>query len=333
MKRGPSRRCLLVAGAAMAFGGRASTAYSQNATDPLQAVNVRQAVNDSVARYFNAYTSTAVTIVRDGVVLASAGDVTRKVNVRSVRKSLLSTMYGAVQQEFRIDLDATLASFNIDDAPPLTATERGATLRMLLQARSGIFHEAAYETADMRKKRPPRGSHAPGSFWYYNNWDFNALGTLYTKITGEKIFDGFYRRIAKPIGMQDFQPSDGELVYEKVSRHPAYPFHLSARDAAVFGQLILARGAWNGQQIVPAAWIDEASQPFSQTDRPGRGYGYLWWILPVATFGKGAILASGFGGQLIAIIPQARMVAVQAAAGGHLRTGDFLNFVKELHQA
>ena len=56
----------------------------------------------------------------------------------------------------------------------------------------------------MKKNRPARGSHAPGTFRYYNNWDFNVLGTIFEKRTGLKIGEAFYQRIAKPIGMQDF---------------------------------------------------------------------------------------------------------------------------------
>ena len=40
----------------------------------------------------------------------------------------------------------------------------------------------------MRDGRPKRGSHAPGTFWYYNNWDFNVLGTVFRQLTGADIF-------------------------------------------------------------------------------------------------------------------------------------------------
>jgi len=59
-------------------------------------------------------------------------------------------------------------------------------VRMLLEARSGVYHAALYETPAMAKQRPARGSHEPGTFWYYNNWDFNALGTIYEHATGNR---------------------------------------------------------------------------------------------------------------------------------------------------
>ena len=64
--------------------------------------------------------------------------------------------------EGRIDLSATLESLGIDDnEPSLTAIEKKATLRDLIEARSGVYHSALYETPGMKAARPQRGSHAP----------------------------------------------------------------------------------------------------------------------------------------------------------------------------
>ena len=206
---------------------------------------------------FQATKPTAVMVVHDGRVVAAWGDVARTVNVASVRKSVLSALYGIAVAEGRIDLTRTLAELAIqDNEPQLTAAERQATIRDLLMSRSGIYHGAAYETFDMARARPPRGSHAPGEFWYYNNWDFNALGTIYTRLTGEDIFEAVQRRIARPTGWEDYEGwRDGRLIYESVSQHPAYAMLLSTRDLARLGLLYLNDGMWAGQRIVPAAWV------------------------------------------------------------------------------
>src|SRR5260370_4336695 len=47
----------------------------------------------------------------------------------------------------------------------------------------------------MAKQRTARGSHEPGTFWYYNNWDFNTLGTIYEHATGTGIYDALDRLI------------------------------------------------------------------------------------------------------------------------------------------
>src|SRR5512136_1556608 len=120
--------------------------------------------------------SAAVMVVDDGVVVAAWGDMTHKYFCHSMRKSLMSALYGIYVAEGKIDLSATLKDLGIDDLTPLTELEKTATVRDLLSARSGVYIEAAGEAASMKAMRPARGSHAPDTFWYYNNWDFNALG-------------------------------------------------------------------------------------------------------------------------------------------------------------
>ena len=165
--------------------------------------------------------SSAVIIVHHGKVVAEWGDTTKRTELASVRKSLLSALIGIAVAQHQINLDSTLAELGIDDNPPaLTEIEKTATVRELLQARSGIYHAALYETPAMAKMRPPRGSHAPGTFWYYNNWDFNVLGTIYEHATSSGIFEAFYRNIAKPIGMQDYRPQDGSYFRGDASIHP-----------------------------------------------------------------------------------------------------------------
>ncbi|MDQ0509477.1 serine hydrolase domain-containing protein [Ancylobacter amanitiformis] len=283
-----------------------------------------QAAQDEAARLG----TTAVVVARHGRLVAGWGDVTRKVDVASVRKSLLGALIGIAVAEGRLSLDSTLADLGIDDLPPaLTPEERRARLRDLLMARSGIYHPAAHETAPMKRDRPARGSHPPGSFRFYNNWDFNALGTIYRRATGEDLFAAFERRIAGPIGMQDFTAADGRYVREKASEHPAYPFRLTARDAARFGQLYLDRGMWGGRQIVPADWVAASTTAWSPTDRGHQGYGYLWWVPNPDVFGPGAAYAAGYGGQMIAIVPARGLVMAVTTdwrQGGHTVRGSEL---------
>ena len=98
----------------------------------------------------------------------------------------MSALIGIAVGHGQIALDATVGGLGIDDnPPPLTVEEKQATVRDLLEARSGVYHGANYETPDMAARRPPRGTHPHGTFWYYNNWDFNALGAIYEHAVGQ----------------------------------------------------------------------------------------------------------------------------------------------------
>ncbi|MCU0644898.1 MAG: serine hydrolase [bacterium] len=261
--------------------------------------------------YYDSLNAASFLVIYDGKVLVSWGDVERRYMCHSVRKSLLSALYGIYFGDGVINLDKTLAELNIDDKDTLTASEKEARIRDLLKARSGVYHSAAYETAGMKAIRPKRGSHKRDEFWYYNNWDFNALGKIFEQETGADIFVAFKNRIADPLRMEDFRLMDGYHHLEpENSIYPAYPFRLSARDMARFGLLFLREGVWNGEQIISKEWIKESTTSYSTTDNRGGGYGYLWWVSGELK-DLGMYSALGVGAQIIAVLPGANLVVVQ----------------------
>jgi CubicO group peptidase (beta-lactamase class C family) len=200
------------------------------------------------AEYAGKSGATSLMVIQHGLIVAKAGDLGERTELHSCRKSFLSALIGIAVSGKQIRLEDTLANLGIDDtSPSLTATEKQATVRDLLEARSGVYHGSAYETKGMAEKRPERGSHGPGSFWYYNNWDFNTLGAIYEHATGTSIFDALQREIATPIGMQDFRPKDGRYERERSSKFPAYPMRMSSRDLARFALLYLHNGQWEGR--------------------------------------------------------------------------------------
>ena len=206
--------------------------------------------------YAESIGSAAGMIVLDGKLLFQWGETSRKFNIHSIRKSLLSSLYGISVDKGEIKLSNTLEQLGIDDSPPsLSKNEKQATVQGLLEAKSGVFHPALYETSDMIASKPKRDTYRPGTYWLYSNWDFNALGTIYERATYSTIFKEFKHRIAEPLQMQDYETTDGEYVDGKESIHPAYPFRLTARDMARFGLLFLRNGSWCGQQIVSERWI------------------------------------------------------------------------------
>ena len=224
-------------------------------------------------------------------------------------QELSSALYGIHVAEGHIDLGKTLDQLGIDDKPPLlTVQEKQATILDLLRARSGVYHPVGQETPYMLATQPRRGAYVPGEHFYYNNWDFNALGTIFEKLTGTKIFDEFEKRIANPIGMQDFTSADGHYAPRPDTIHRHYIFSVTARDMARFGYLYLRGGLWNGSQIVPADWIRRSTVPYSTgvtTDSiPFTGYGFL---SVDHSLGHTAL---GVGGHVIAVVPSKDLVIV-----------------------
>jgi CubicO group peptidase (beta-lactamase class C family) len=263
-----------------------------------------------------------------GRIVASWGDPARKINVRSVRKSFLSALIGMSVEAGAIDLGATLEQLGIDETPPLTAAEKQATVVDLLTSRSGVYRPAEREDAYVAAQRPPPGSHPPGAWFYYNNWDFNALGTIFERRAGLRVGEAFQQRIAAPLGMDDFSVDDVEYVRRGKSDHPAYSFRMSARDMARFGLLYLREGTWGDRRIISPDWVRESTAThvprigarFTQPadGEPGSwGYGYMWWtpsaegsFYPRVSVPSGTYAAAGNGGHHIVVVPAADMVVV-----------------------
>jgi CubicO group peptidase (beta-lactamase class C family) len=186
--------------------------------------------------------------------------------------------------------------------------EKQARVIDLLKARSGIYHAALYETPAMKAKKPARGSHPPRSFWSYNNWDFNALGTIYESATHDSIYRSFDERIARPIGMEDYRFGDQEYVTGPDSIHRAYPFRMTARDMARFGLLYLRDGRWRDQQVVPAR--TDGANPWLKRGACAPRISVNGNRNPKVGVPDGSFSAWGAGGHFIAIIPALQLVVV-----------------------
>ena len=267
-------------------------------------------------KFIESLPPSSVVVIDHGREVIKWGDASKKIKISSMRKSLLSALFGIYAPLNHFDLDRSIGSLGIDDEPPLTTTEKQATVRMLLEARSGVYHGYVAGTPGMREGWPKRGSHSPGSFWFYNNWDFNALGSIFENEFKTSIAHAFDARIARRVGMQDFRvedmyylhaPADASPDLNK-SIHPAYHFRMTARDLARFGYLFLRNGEWQGESIVPKSWVIESTQEHSHT-KAGEGYGYLWWVdgfdLPERSFSAQGALA-----KYVVVVPARDLVVV-----------------------
>jgi hypothetical protein len=114
--------------------------------------------------------------------------------------------------------------------------------------------------------------------------------------------------------MEDWRITDGYYHYERdKSKYPAYPFRMSARDAARFGLLFARDGIWEDDQILSHLWIQRSSALYS-IDTDVMGYGLYWWIMREPRFSQYRMYgALGVGNQFIAVLPKADMVIVNRA--------------------
>lgn len=273
-------------------------------------------------------------LLHDGKLLFEFGDLHQKRSVHSIRKALLNGVYGSYLQQQGLAPDALLHSrlsdWQMDDAPnKLNALEKQTQLQYLLQSRSGIYLPATAESDGMVANKPSRNSHPAGSFFYYNNWDFNAAGRIAETWSGKSIYRMFNEMIAQPIGMVDYQNTiatlhddqsidpqsalDGYYQYElEKSRFPAYHFRLSSYDLALYGQLFLNQGEWHGKQIISKEWIKRSTTPISIINPEyGLAYGMLWNVLvPDNADERPSFYHTGVDIHMLGIYPKHKLVMV-----------------------
>lgn len=263
--------------------------------------------------------TTGMFVIHHGKVLFEYGDIQELSYLASCRKSVLSMLYGPFVENGKINLGKTLEQLGLDDVSGLLPIEKKASIKDLLTARSGVYHPAS-NAGDATAMAPKRGSVKPGSFWLYNNWDFNIAGHILEKETGKSIYDLIDSILAGPLQMQDWkkdvQRKGGDSTK---SEYLAYHMWFSTRDMARIGYLMLRNGKWKQQQIIPSNWIKTSTSLITSNKEAVQnklayfnfGYGYLWWIWdkPFNTgYYEGAYSASGAFGQYITIIPKLDLV-------------------------
>ncbi len=145
----------------------------------------------------------------------------------------------------------------------------------------------------------------PGTRFLYNSMATYMLSAIVQKVTGEKLIDYLTPRLFEPLGISGM---DWETDPEGINTG-GWGLRLKTEDMARFGQFYLNRGMWNGRQILPAAWIDEATG-FKIDQMPGavqalrdssdwlQGYCYQFWRCR-----HNAYRGDGAYGQYIIVMP------------------------------
>ena len=141
-------------------------------------------------------------VLKGDDVLYSAGPQDEPLPIHSVRKSIISALFGQLVDDGSVRLDSTLRELGIDDSPPLTPAEKSATLEHLLTSSSGVYLPLNFDTSfdvftNTAADWPSRESSVPGARFHYNNWDFNVLGEIYQRVSGTALFVAVDRLLAQ----------------------------------------------------------------------------------------------------------------------------------------
>lgn len=93
-------------------------------------------------------------------------------------------------------------------------------------------------------------------------------------------------------------------------------FHVSARDLARLGYLVLRRGRWGDRRLIPAAWIGQMIRP---SQPHNRAYGFGWWTNREERYLPGLprdlVAMSGYRANRCYVVPSLDLVVARAGGG------------------
>ncbi len=203
----------------------------------------------------------------------------------SLSKSFTSTAVGLAVTEGLLSVDDAVVSFFPEDLPAEVSPNLAAMrVRHLLSMSTGhavdtteFLRGGANENwARAFLARPVE--HEPGTVFVYNSGATYMLSAIVQKVTGQKVIDFLRPRLFNPLGITD-------PWWEECPRGinvGGWGLNIRTEDIARFGQLYLQKGEWQGRQLVPAAWVEEATAWHVANDNGGtpewqQGYGYQFW--------------------------------------------------------
>ncbi len=298
-------------------------------------------VLDRLAQDAKAAGSTCFLVARDGKVAGewywNDGAPDKPQEVFSVTKSVTSTLVGLAAA----DGDLSLGDSAADYIPEWKGTpSQEVTVRNLLSNDSGRFWstESDYGTLLQAEDRTSYAvgleqAAPPGTTWAYNNAAIQTLDRVIRNATGTATAEYAQERLFGPVGMASTRMTPDA---SGSSTQAFFGMQSTCPDLARFGQLFEQQGEWDGEQLLPRAWVKNAVGRSSQ--ELNAAYGLLWWVNrdgpqlePVEEVGGAArsgqlvpgapadmYAALGFGGQVVMVDPGSGTVVVRL---GTLGTG------------
>ena len=294
-----------------------------------------------VARlYYNASRLEAVysvLVFKDGYLIAehyfNIGSPEQQVNIHSVTKSINSALVGiALKQGYLTSLDQKMIEFFPELKERIKdPRKKEITIRQMLQMRAGYpWEESSAELFDLLFKGFRASTlvdvplvRDPGTDFEYSNLTAHLLGIIVARASKTDLKSFAQEHLFSPLGIKPgFWQTDWDGNYLGFS-----DIHLSAGDLAKFGLMYLNNGKFKGQQIVPADWVHDSLQVYSENAwkfRVGRnwrdnGYGYQWWSIRAGDHRYH--LAWGHGGEQIALVDELNMVIVLTVDPLHKQHG------------
>jgi CubicO group peptidase (beta-lactamase class C family) len=190
----------------------------------------------------------------------------------SLSKSFTSTAIGFAVTEGRLKVDDPVISFFSNDLPD-RISENLAALKVKHLLTMSVGHAEDSTPIITQTDNWVKAflalpiANPPGSAFLYDSGATYMLSAIVQKLTGQKVIDYLRPRLFQPLAIEG-------MTWETCPRGintGGWGLAIQTEGLAKFGQLYLQKGAWNGKQILPVTWIEEATTfKIQQPAAPGQ---------------------------------------------------------------
>lgn len=249
-----------------------------------------------------------IMLLRDGQVVAEKYnepfDARYSHTLYSCSKTFTGVAVGLAIQDSLLQLNDHLVDLLPEHLPEVVSDTLAAiTVRDLLTMQSGLPADTKMRTVEkewIRFYLRMKPYTVPGRRFVYDSICSYLLSAIVQKVEGQTMMELLNRRIFMPMGIT-------QVAWEQSPEGitcGGWGLYMQLESMAKFGQLLLNRGEWNGEQLIQAEWIDQMIQHHSTTSSNQR-YGYHIWL----TDYPGMVQCDGAYGQYIMVLPERHMVA------------------------
>lgn len=221
----------------------------------------------------------------------------------SLSKSFTSTAIGFLVQEGKIKVDDQVISFFKEETPQSPSDNlKAMKIKHLLTMNTGHEKEPALRESNntwVKTFLEQEVKFEPSTHFLYNTPATYMLGAIIHKVTGQKLEDYLAPRLFQPLGIKGY---DWETSPQGLNT-AGYGLRVKTEDIAKLGQFYLQKGKWDGKQLLPEAWVNEATSK-QTTSQAGdndwsQGYGYQFWRCK-----PGFYRGDGAFGQFCMVMPE-----------------------------
>jgi len=282
-------------------------------------------------------------VIKDGkLVFERYGDgLGRDYNheLYSVTKFISALLVGTLVGDGKLaptDAPAPRLAAARPDLAAALADKQQIQLRHLMSMASGLSYKLVEGTDTLYYGVPDRLKVAasasvrttPGTTFDYIDVNPVLVGATISQVTGMPEQQYAAKRLFEPLGMSHYRWDGAD---DKGAVSGGWGLRLRSVDMARLGLLMLNQGRWNGQQLVPAAWVAQMTTP----NGPASDYGYYCWINNIVKTER-EFSAMGYKGQFITVLPKQNAVIVMnsiMSTQGGLRDARYLDLYREMVNA